>query len=344
MQLEFMIVAAAANLFAAAALSLAPVWSRPGMLFGVRVGREYRASRQGRLLLRNFRLKVWAATALALALTVISGATAAFWLQGMGLALQVATAIFAFRAAWLEAKPHGLPAPATRTAHLFAPPPHVPGGPLAVATPFLLIAGVSAYLASHWSAIPARFPIHWDSQGHPNGWADRTFFGVFGPALIAFGILIFIAILMAGIIRSSRRATEGSGLSRRNQAMLVVPVIVMWVIAIMFSLVSLTPLILRNGQFPIPAFALILVPIAAVFAGFWYAARASAEPDDLPDDNTPNDCWKWGQIYYNPADPSIMVEKRFGLGYTLNFARWQSWAMLCGVVAMPFVIIALMKH
>jgi uncharacterized membrane protein len=28
-----------------------------------------------------------------------------------------------------------------------------------------------------------------------------------------------------------------------------------------------------------------------------------------------------------------MVEKRFGMGYTPNFARWQSWLILGGILA-----------
>ena len=31
--------------------------------------------------------------------------------------------------------------------------------------------------------------------------------------------------------------------------------------------------------------------------------------------------WKMGLFYYNPADPSIMVEKRFGIGWTINFGN-----------------------
>lgn len=38
--------------------------------------------------------------------------------------------------------------------------------------------------------------------------------------------------------------------------------------------------------------------------------------------------WKLGMFYYNPDDPAIFVSKRVGLGWTNNFARWQSWAML----------------
>jgi len=38
--------------------------------------------------------------------------------------------------------------------------------------------------------------------------------------------------------------------------------------------------------------------------------------------------WKFGMFYYNSNDPSVFVGKRVGLGWTVNFARWQSWAML----------------
>ena len=48
--------------------------------------------------------------------------------------------------------------------------------------------------------------------------------------------------------------------------------------------------------------------------------------------------WKWGIIYDNPHDPAIFVEKRFGIGITLNLARWQSWVMLFGVLAFIVII------
>ncbi|MCM3690763.1 DUF5808 domain-containing protein [Neobacillus niacini] len=31
--------------------------------------------------------------------------------------------------------------------------------------------------------------------------------------------------------------------------------------------------------------------------------------------------WKGGLFYFNRNDPSIFVEKRFGVGWTLNFAN-----------------------
>src|SRR5690606_15255848 len=38
--------------------------------------------------------------------------------------------------------------------------------------------------------------------------------------------------------------------------------------------------------------------------------------------------WKWGIFYYNPDDPAWFVEKRFGIGWTNNFAQPASWMLL----------------
>ncbi|WP_162922010.1 DUF5808 domain-containing protein [Carnobacterium maltaromaticum] len=43
-------------------------------------------------------------------------------------------------------------------------------------------------------------------------------------------------------------------------------------------------------------------------------------------------------IYFNSKDPSIWVEKRFGVGNTMNMARWQSWAFLIAILAIPLLI------
>lgn len=46
--------------------------------------------------------------------------------------------------------------------------------------------------------------------------------------------------------------------------------------------------------------------------------------------------WKLGSIYYNPNDPALFVEKRFGVGWTLNFANKKSVIIL--VVFIIFIL------
>jgi uncharacterized membrane protein len=61
------------------------------------------------------------------------------------------------------------------------------------------------------------------------------------------------------------------------------------------------------------------------------------------DPASPEDRWIAGIFYGNPQDPALWVEKRFGIGWTLNFARPASWFMLdrilllvLGGVALPW--------
>jgi uncharacterized membrane protein len=44
-----------------------------------------------------------------------------------------------------------------------------------------------------------------------------------------------------------------------------------------------------------------------------------------------------GLVYYNPSDASVLVAKRYGWGWTLNFARPAAWAYVAAVL----VIVAL---
>lgn len=55
----------------------------------------------------------------------------------------------------------------------------------------------------------------------------------------------------------------------------------------------------------------------------------------------PDAAWK-GSFYSNANDPALLVPKRFGIGYTLNFGNPWSWAVLAFVlliVALPFVLL-----
>jgi H+/Cl- antiporter ClcA len=53
---------------------------------------------------------------------------------------------------------------------------------------------------------------------------------------------------------------------------------------------------------------------------------ASTPSNKAPVGNrTPDKCWKWGLFYYNPADPALWVEKRFGIGWTFNFGHPRAW-------------------
>jgi uncharacterized membrane protein len=52
--------------------------------------------------------------------------------------------------------------------------------------------------------------------------------------------------------------------------------------------------------------------------------------------------WFAGAIYYNPDDPDLIVPKRFGWGWTVNFARPEGKIVLIVIILLCLVPVILM--
>ncbi|WP_079700546.1 DUF5808 domain-containing protein [Daejeonella lutea] len=49
--------------------------------------------------------------------------------------------------------------------------------------------------------------------------------------------------------------------------------------------------------------------------------------------------YKWRLFYYNPDDPSIFVDKQFGIGWDLNFAHRKSWYLMLFLILFPTLVV-----
>ena len=59
-------------------------------------------------------------------------------------------------------------------------------------------------------------------------------------------------------------------------------------------------------------------------------------------DRTLDRYWKLGLFYFNGNDSAVIVEKRWGLGYRLNFARPTAWIIV--MLVMLGVLIPILAH
>jgi len=83
----------------------------------------------------------------------------------------------------------------------------LPSGWALQAGPFAALAGAALYLRSRWADLPERFPVHWSVDGRPNGWATRSFAGVFGSLLLA--AVIAASMVMVAWLRQRQARTAG---------------------------------------------------------------------------------------------------------------------------------------
>jgi uncharacterized membrane protein len=338
-----------------------PRLTRPDLYFAVTVPPDFRDCTEGRAILRRYRGFTLLFSVVALAVVLGTGAR---WPLALiaALLIQEGGSLVAYLSCRRRVLPHAVEPVAVREAPLRARPAHLPGGWRLQAGPFIMLGAAGLYLHRRWDDIPARFPIHWDLNNQPNGWSFRTPAGVYGPLVEGALVCLLMAALAYGLqrwthpIRISGAGGEAESHFRRTVALVLIAV--EYLIGLMFAGTSLLPL--RPGPPPMPAmtalpllFAGIVIVVLVrqgqggsrtVAGGEVYPegdrraesiAKASARPIG---DRTADRYWKAGLFYVNPDDPALFIEKRFGVGYTINFGRPTSWVILGGIVLLPVII------
>jgi len=226
----------------------------------------------------------------------------------------------------------------------------LPGGWIVQLAPFALLVATGAYLQARWAKIPPRFPVHWGIDGRPNGWSTRTPIGVYGPLLLGTAIIAIVAA-SSYAIRQASRAVQSPNAGRIAHEfahrMGIFLLALEFFLAVIFSFVGLLPL---TGS---PSIKIVLITVVAflvalMFLIAWAAKGGVEQSSDLParsdasvDAGPPDQVWKLGVFYYNPDDAALFVEKRFGIGYTLNFAHPSAWICMIVVLLLPVAALLL---
>ena len=163
---------------------------------------------------------------------------------------------------------------------------------------------------------------------------------MFGGAAIGVLTCAFLASLWYAVLRGVRRIhSSGPRAVREARFVRAISFFLLgmeyW-LALLMGLLSLAAL-RPNPAAPLPAFwPILLGQTLVVGAIFFIAFRAgqggwrwgtpgeseALQADSAPvGDRTPDECWKLGIFYFNRNDPALFVEKRFGIGWTLNMAN-----------------------
>jgi uncharacterized membrane protein len=199
--------------------------------------------------------------------------------------------------------------------------------------PFAILLATAGYIQVHWNQIPDRFPVHWGINGMPNGWSGRSPQGVYGPLLFGAALVIFISLLSYSISHSAQQVPAAGGAPSKGEfahRIAVVLLAVEYFIAVVLSMVGLLPFTGNPGVVPIVILTVGILA-SAIFLSRWLdRGRVRSQHSSAGDA-----CWKLGMFYFNPDDPALFVEKRIGIGYTVNFAHGASWIVLALTLVVP---------
>jgi uncharacterized membrane protein len=317
-----------------------PALTRRDLFFSVTVPPQFPATPAAAAIRRRYRMQTMIVTVVALLLVLFVFPPIVF---GLDAVASLGVFLIARHAALRYAAAPVLQREASLEPRKLA----LPGSPIVHAGPFLLLLAVGAYLAYRWNDIPATFPIHWNAKGRPDGWAPRSVIAVYVPLLIAFLSCVFMLFLNITIARTRKIDVSGARATAETHfrnIVILIGLMAQFLMAAAFSFAAMFPLRAHLDEMPQigpvfgPAIAFAGVAIVlSLFVGQGGSRLVPANSEDRPvGDRTLDRYWILGMFYFNRDDPAWQVEKRFGIGYTLNFARPMSWLFLA--LTLGFVI------
>ena len=227
----------------------------------------------------------------------------------------------------------------------------------------LIVAGTAVFGAVRYPHLPDRLAAHYDGSGHPTSYTDKTFASAFAPVAVQLAVVTLIVALTRVTTRGKTTldAQDPHAADRQRRFVAAMARCLLLFAAATGLTLSLAALETWNvlgstGWFP----AVMLLPTALATIGLVAVAlrvgqggsrlrfaETPAEADGTASRDTVNRdddrFWKAGAFYFNREDPAVWVQKRFGIGWTLNFARPAALAFMVGVVAVPLLITALLR-
>lgn len=223
------------------------------------------------------------------------------------------------------------------------------------ALPMIITLGLIAYTATQYANMPDLIPTHWGPSGQPDAFSEKTPFSVIALLLILF--------IIQGMMLGIHALTKQSGIklnaakSRTSQIQqLTFRKYTSWflfmtsfLVTIMLGFLQLVTIHEGLGNaiimltFPLGFLFLILIA-TAVYA--FKVGQSGSKINVLMDDETipgvtdvdDDQYWKAGVFYVNKNDPSIFVEKRFGIGWTVNFGHPIGYLVLFGPILLIVAI------
>lgn len=239
--------------------------------------------------------------------------------------------------------------------------------PLIYLTPSIIMLGAIFILgAIYYPSIPASMPTHFTLSGTPNQYSGKSIFTVFTGGFVDAGVTVLL-FLIAVVIWRTPLSTETAESHPAHRAEVFRHRITALLLA-MPSLIGMTTLIssfetwevLKSGVYIlplslIPIFALVAIAIYFSLTTGQMGSRLRIEGEGM--DGQPNldtsvshrdddSFWKAGVLYYNKDDARLLVPKRFGVGYTLNFGHRIGIIFLILMFLAPLLVIlsALLLH
>lgn len=200
--------------------------------------------------------------------------------------------------------------------------------------------------------LPDMLETHFNAAGQVDGWMAKEQ-AVWMMPLTALGLSLVMFLAHLGISRAkfSIDPDDKKGSSQRQKKFRTKMALFIYVtgLTVLLNLAishMMIITILPNDPRIIYAMIVLTVLVILVFivsvflmgqSGWRSSDKARSQGSETIIKRDDDKYYKLGSFYFNPKDPSLMVEKRFGIGWTFNFGNPLAWLITIAIITIIII-------
>ncbi|MGX4600636.1 DUF5808 domain-containing protein [Faecalimicrobium sp. JNUCC 81] len=192
--------------------------------------------------------------------------------------------------------------------------------------PIFIICIASIFTFNNYSKIPDMIPVHWNFMGVADSFIKKSYTNIILLIIAQFVLSILLSFMALSTIKSRVRVNPENIEQSRLENIKYLNKIGYTFLAVILSinLTIINSLIASIYGSNLNMVVTILTFLVTIFSTTYLTIIYLKSPNSKytssysPDDD--ENYWIFGSIYNNPNDPSFMVQKRFGIGWTINIA------------------------
>lgn len=205
--------------------------------------------------------------------------------------------------------------------------------------------------------IPYQVPTHWGADGTVNVYSERSIGLFLVNPIIQLVMIAIMVVANHGIkIAKQKINVKKPKVSRAQSiafryamskflfilATLVTLLLLMIQWMMVFSIQDGNIIMISVGVIMVPTIVgVIYIAIRYGQGGERYKVSEEEGRSDAGKSYDDDKYWKIGLFYFNPKDPSVWVEKRFGMGMTINYGSPRGIMLIVGILLAMILLVAL---
>lgn len=207
--------------------------------------------------------------------------------------------------------------------------------------PYIITILVSIYVATQYNSMPNVIPTHWGPSGIADAYSDKSIFSVFSTVLMSIGLGIIIYISSVQSLKSRAKLNTQNIAESKNIHLYYLNkfAITFLILNVSCQILFISILIATVNASNINTYVMwpttITIIISAIYQTYLYYKSPSKSKNAIYSVDDDDNNWIFGTFYNNPHDPSLFVQKRFGVGWTVNIGSTKGKLLFIA----PFIIV-----